>query len=159
MTRNDATTVDYTYDSIGEVKVAAGSSSTDNRGYAYDAGWNMIRKTNSAGTTTTYTINSLNQQNTSITSYDANGNTTADNSGGRTFTWDDENQLTEVTSGQTYKVGFVYDGLGRRSKRIEYGWNGSSWGINGEVRYIYDGRRVIQERDSSINIQVSCQRS
>src|SRR5262249_20276757 len=37
----------------------------------------------------------------------------------------------------------------RRRIRREYTWRSSAWGQTNEVRYIYDGVLVIQERDSS----------
>ena len=44
-----------------------------------------------------------------------------------------------------WKTDFVYDGLGRLRKRLEY--------VNGTLQsttcYIYDGWRVIQERNSA----------
>jgi RHS repeat-associated protein len=65
------------------------------------------------------------------------------------LTYDDENRLTMVSSDtfHSFRGGFVYDGLGRMRERIDYGWNGSSWIATNTVLYIYDGWRVIQERD------------
>ena len=31
--------------------------------------------------------------------------------------------------------------------RSSYAWNGSQWNFQSAIRYIYDGRTVIQERD------------
>jgi hypothetical protein len=58
---------------------------------------------------------------------------------------------------------FVYDGLGRLRERLEYVWQtgggggddigpdtgggGGSWSLSSETLYIYDGWRVIQERN------------
>ena len=76
--------------------------------------------------------------------YDANGNLTGD--GRRAFYYDDENQLTNVTISGANQTLFVYDGFGRRRVRQEYSWNGS-WVLTNEVRYLYHGMRVVQERN------------
>jgi RHS repeat-associated protein len=39
--------------------------------------------------------------------------------------------------------------------RKEYSWYGSDWALSGETRYLYDGRRVIQERNSGNTPTVS----
>ena len=68
----------------------------------------------------------------------------------RTFTYDDENELTSivVSNGLTTPTltSNVYDGKMRRRIRKDYVWN-SGWVETGEVHYIYDGNLVIQERD------------
>ena len=86
---------------------------------------------------------------------DANGNLT--NDGLRSFTYDDENQLIDVTiAGQT-KSDFFYDGLGRRRITRDYVWNGA-WNLTNEVHYLYDGNLVIQERDANNNVLVTYDR-
>jgi RHS repeat-associated protein len=94
--------------------------------------------------------------------YDANGNMT--NSYSWEFmTYDDENRLT-VISDDTYHsfhTTFTYDGLGRLRKRTEYFWFGAGpmaapgWRVSSSVEYIYDGWRVIQERDGNNTPTVS----
>jgi RHS repeat-associated protein len=49
----------------------------------------------------------------------------------------------------SWKTEFAYDGLLRRRVRKEYAWVNSNWAISNEVRYIYDGRLVLQERDGN----------
>jgi RHS repeat-associated protein len=61
----------------------------------------------------------------------------------------------------------VYDGLGRLRKRLEYIWSAPSiaqqldglvdpnWALQSETDYIYDGLRVIQERDANTGPHVS----
>ncbi len=71
--------------------------------------------------------------------YDSNGNLL--NDGHRYFQYDDENQLTSVTVSNSWRSEFVYDGKLRRRIRREYAWN-----VTQEVRYVYDGNLVIQER-------------
>ena len=83
--------------------------------------------------------------------YDNNGNRTQDNGAyNRFFTYDPENQLISVEfQYASYRTDFTYDGRGRLRRRIDYTWNGTSWGQSDEVRYLYDGMRVMQERNSS----------
>jgi RHS repeat-associated protein len=79
--------------------------------------------------------------------YDANGNLTSD--GRRAFTFDDENQLTVVEVAGVSRSEFTYDGRMRRRLRKEYRWETSGWVLDQEVRYVYDGMLVVQERDGS----------
>src|SRR5207247_8797055 len=76
--------------------------------------------------------------------YDLNGNLTSD--GTRGFDYDDENQLIRVTVTNSWKSELTYDGRMRRRIRKEFTWSGT-WAQTTEVRYIYDGMLVIQERD------------
>jgi RHS repeat-associated protein len=80
-------------------------------------------------------------------SYDSNGNLLSD--GTRNFRYDDENQLTAVWVANSWSNNFAYDGLLRRRIEMDYGWNGSSWVKTNEVRFVYDGNLVIQERDAN----------
>ena len=86
---------------------------------------------------------------------DANGNLT--NDGLRSFTYDDENQLTDVTIVGQSKSDFLYDGFGRRRITRDYSWNGN-WNLTNEVHYVYDGNVVIQERDANNNVLVTYDR-
>ncbi len=85
--------------------------------------------------------------------YDANGNLT--NDGTRSFYFDAENRLTNVTIAAQSQTVFVYDGLSRRRITTNYTWTGSAWMPTNAVRYVYDGPLVIQERDSNNNPQVT----
>jgi RHS repeat-associated protein len=82
-------------------------------------------------------------------------------------------------AGGDHQTVFAYDGLGRLRKRLEYVYNsggakapggaeapleegesmgmlaGASWQLDSETDYIYDGRRVIQERNGSNTPTVS----
>src|SRR5271156_228196 len=163
------TNVSYTYDNIGQLTVAASSVTSQNRGYEYDAAWNLNTRTNN-GTPTTYGVNDLNEL-TNIGSldsvYDPNGNLSSRTSGSHTtnYYYDCENRLTGV---QWYPTGtssketiFVYDGLGRLREQLQ--WSGSAsiddfvgpsgsgytWTLTSGKFYIYDGKRVIQERDTN----------
>ena len=159
--RTDASTVAYKYDNIGQLKVADGSVSTEDRGYAYDSAWNTTWRTNN-GTPAQFWVNSLNEMigySTFTNLYDANGNLT-NAYGVKTMSYDDENRLilTSDEINHTYHTDFVYDGLGRLRKRSESTWSTGKtphWVVASTVCYIYDGWRVIQERDGSNNPLVS----
>ena len=75
---------------------------------------------------------------------DSNGNLLSD--GNRHFTYDDENQLVTVVVTNSTKSEFTYDGRMRRRVRKESLWANGAWRQNLEVRYIYDGNLVLQER-------------
>jgi len=81
--------------------------------------------------------------------YDANGNLTSD--GLRCFAYDDENQLIQVWVTNQWQSKFSYDGKMRRRIRQEYTWSSAigNWSLTNEVRYVYDGNLVIQERDNN----------
>jgi len=97
--------------------------------------------------------------------------------GGRvlSYAYDDEDRLTQVADNvsHTFRSTFVYDGIGRLRARAEYSWvtntsgdartggfgppsggggggggGSGSWQLATNIWYIYDGRRVIQERNS-----------
>ena len=152
----------YSYDNIGQLKLATSSVSTENRGYTYDAAWNLNYLTND-GTLNTFTVDSQNQltgdPNAPTDTYDANGNLQIREWSGLllyAYTNDDENRLTWIenddygASPPLWLTQFVYDGLGRMRKRIEYTYNsGGSPVWSSETHYIYDGNRVIQERDTN----------
>ncbi len=77
--------------------------------------------------------------------YDLNGNLLSD--GTRNFAYDDENQLINVWVTNPWMSQFVYDGKLRCRIRREYTWQAGAWVQTNEVRYVYDGNLVIQERD------------
>jgi RHS repeat-associated protein len=86
-------------------------------------------------------------------SYDANGNLTSD--GLRGFEYDEDNQLVAITRTNQWRSEFVYDASGRRRIRRELTWVSGTWLLTNEVRYVYSGMLVVQERDVSNNPQVS----
>jgi RHS repeat-associated protein len=167
-TNTAGTYVLYSYDNIGQVKVATSSVSSENRGYTYDSAWNLNYLTNN-GTLETFTVDSRNQltgdPNAPTDSYDANGNLQIRQWSGLlyyAYTNDDENHLTWVqyddygASPPLWLTQFVYDGFGRMRKRIEYTYNAGGNPIwSSETHYIYDGARVIQERDTNNTPTVS----
>ena len=84
--------------------------------------------------------------------YDSNGNLIFD--GQKALEYDDENQLTWLTCTNVWRSQFVYDGKMRRRIRREFTWQNGGWVLTNEVRYIYDRRVVIEERDG-FNIPVA----
>jgi RHS repeat-associated protein len=177
------TNVAFTYDDIGQLKIATSSVAAENRGYAYDAAWNLNDRTNN-GVNTTFSVDVKNQLTSAGSTnfhYDANGNlTNRTPSSGFAVTnfYDVENRLVAVMTSSNSGVGtipiqttFVYDGLGRLRQQIWWtnsaggGSGGGSpppptggtntWFIVGGIEYIYDGNRVIQERDYNNNPLVS----
>jgi RHS repeat-associated protein len=156
--RYDNSYVDYSYDDIGQLKSAKSYTyspfaeiTSERRGYLYDAAWNLNTRTNSGGTTA-FNVDVKNQLTSvggSSCTYDTNGNLTL-TPNSVTCAYDDENQLTSAETASNWRTEWVYDGRGRLRVRKEYIWS-SGWILNGETRYIYDGKRVIQERNSSNN--------
>lgn len=146
--------VQYSYDPIGQLKVANSSVSTENRGYSYDSAWNLNRLTNN-GTPSTFSVDVKNQltadPNSGTDTYDSNGNLVQRTISGGTlvYGYDDENRLTSVVLGTTFNSVFAYDGLSRLRSRTDYWWTGTNWYQNGGAAYIYDGSRMIQERNGS----------
>jgi RHS repeat-associated protein len=72
------------------------------------------------------------------------------------YVWNAENRLVNVVPGfaadgsRDPKVMFAYDHLGRRVRKQVFTWNGNlgTWtGPTKDVKYVYDGWRVIMELD------------
>lgn len=166
-TRVDSSTVAYSYDNIGQLKIADSSVPAEDRGYFYDAAWNLNRRTNN-GTASQFKVNVLNELTNAPSpvgnqTYDSNGNLLTNHVGAHSkwiYYYDDENRLIELiqTNGISLNsikaTDFIYDGLGRLRERLEYiPTPGSSpvgdWMLSSETHYIYDGMRVIQERDGN----------
>jgi YD repeat-containing protein len=76
--------------------------------------------------------------------YDNNGNTLTD-AQGRSFTWDFENRLVQaMVSGQNGgTTTFKYDPFGRRIQKS---------GPLGTTNYLYDGKALLEEFDTSANV-------
>jgi YD repeat-containing protein len=84
LTRTDASTVAFKYDPFGQLKVADSSVNSEDRGYFYDAAWNLNRRTNN-GVTSTFNVDLKNQLTADPSYsdvYDANGNLTQRNTAG-----------------------------------------------------------------------------
>ena len=178
-----AASVQYSYDNIGQLKIAASSASTESRGYTYDHAWNLNWLTNN-GSAYHFLPDSKNELTNAYSAtytFDANGNVTSGTNGHTSYVYDDENRLIQwfwyaagsgICSNGALRTDFSYDGLGRLRKRVEYSATnsapppgppgvpppdspGCSWSLGPETDYIYDGRRVIQERDGNNNLEVS----
>ena len=182
VTRTDGSTVGYTYDPAGQLTVANSSVNPEDRGYAYDAAGNLRWRTNN-GAVSGFLVNNKNELTNAPSpvgeiTYDANGNALT-NVDGIVYVYDDENRLVaayDSSSAAAFYTQFVYDGLGRLRRRLEYappmientnpeletatsplvldepgGGGGISniWVLTSETDYIYDGKRVIQERDTN----------
>ncbi|MBI3849865.1 MAG: RHS repeat-associated core domain-containing protein [Verrucomicrobia bacterium] len=160
----DAATYGYTYDKIGQLTNADSSLAAQDRKYVYDEAWNLNYRTNNT-TLNTFLVDVKNQLTNATPmggqTYDDNGNLTYADGSFQGYAYDDENQLQnwyhydggyngngEPTDSKDKRTEFVYDGKGRLRKRVEYNVTGSAWAVSTETRYIYDGMRVIQERNS-----------
>jgi RHS repeat-associated protein len=90
---------------------------------------------------------------TNTLQFDGGGNLT--NDGARSFSYDAENELTNVTVAGNWKSDFVYDGFGRRRIIKDFAWQSGAWVETNETRYIYDGLLAVQERDTNNNVLVT----
>jgi RHS repeat-associated protein len=165
------TFVQYTYDNIGQLKVGDSSVNSEDRGYTYDTAWNLNYRTNN-GVLSTFKVDTKNELTNAFSAtyaYDSNGNLTSSYGAHGVYTYDDENRLLQwfsytnsssFPSNNDMRTDFVYDGLGRMRQRSEYLYNTSGgqgplapggWLLQTTTEYIYDGNRVIQERDGSNN--------
>lgn len=155
---NAGSTYNYTYDPIGQLKVADSGTASEDRGYQYDSAWNLNRRTNNTAVTT-FTVNSLNEATkvgTADYHYDGNGNRVDIREDLPWYAYDDENRLIVVENdGNGWRTEFSYDGTGRLRQRLEYTGSPGSWTLASTTRYLYDGWRVIQERNASNVPQVS----
>ena len=135
---------------------------SEDRGYLYDAAWNLSKRTNN-GTAYTFTVDSktqLSSESGMTDYYDSNGNLSSRVLSGNAdpdyiYSYDAENQLISIENWSAgvpqRRSDFAYDGRGRLRKRLEYLYQSSDWQLVSETRYVLDGMRVIQERDGSNN--------
>lgn len=170
---NAGSIYNYAYDPIGQLKVADSATASEDRGYTYDTAWNLNYRTNN-GALKTFKVNTKNELTNATVAgtqiYDADGNLTFSDLTWQAYNYDDENQLVnwyyygagtngngEPTSWDDLRTDFIYDGLGRLRKRVEYWAGGFTWGwsLLSETCYLYDGMRVIQERNSGNTPTVS----
>ncbi|MCZ7636841.1 MAG: cysteine peptidase family C39 domain-containing protein [Verrucomicrobia bacterium] len=131
--------------------------------YGYDAAQNLSKRTNNTAVET-FTVNALNQLTVipdSAPTYDRRGNLTSRYFTGAPwanwyYTYDHENQLTQVATDTSttlatnrFRVDFIYDGQGRLRVRKDYVWGAGDWSQSNEMRYLYDGMLIVQERNGS----------
>jgi RHS repeat-associated protein len=100
----------------------------------------------------------VNRDRTNTYGYDKNGNRTTWTGGYFSYSYDDENRLVGVldAANSTFRTDFIYDGLSRLRERLEYTNNSGAgplvnWTLASTTQYIYDGNRVVQERDGGGN--------
>jgi RHS repeat-associated protein len=122
---------EYTYDAVDRL-TSVSNFEAPAENYSYDAIGNRTASQLSA----TYgyqPFNRLTSTTNATYTYDNNGDLVSrtDSSGTTTFTFNEENQLTQVTLPNGLAVNYKYDGLGRRIQRT------TSTGAN--ERYVYDG--------------------
>jgi RHS repeat-associated protein len=173
--------VNYTYDLVDQLTLEAAvpdaGGNTYSNGFSFDAMGNRLTSTSSSssgGTSTSsensYASNRLNQlvsltsstaggATTSTLSYDEDGNLRhvgATLTSGTFYDYDDNDRLRAVTtrtaSGtNSGKSEFLYDGMDRLRISRTFAWQNNTWVQNGEVRRVYDGMDVVQERDAQNN--------
>jgi len=77
--------------------------------------------------------------------YDQNGNLRTN--GSVVMAYDDENQLIAITNSGAWASTFLYDGKLRLRISKDFEWRNGGWVQTNEIRRVYDGMLVIQERD------------
>src|SRR5205085_161042 len=87
----------YTYDPIGQLRVATSSGTNESRGYLYDNAWNLTVRTNN-GTNAFFTVDGKNQL-VSLSSASTN----------QSFTYDGNGNLIAVSNSFTDKIVYGYD--------------------------------------------------
>ena len=125
----------YGYDVVDRL-TSATNSAQPNENYSYDGIGN--RTTSHLSATHSYqAFNKLTSTATASYSYDNNGNllTKTDSQRTTTFTWNEENRLTQVSLPGGLGVNYKYDGLGRRIQRTT--------SAGSDERYVHDGRDVL----------------
>jgi hypothetical protein len=127
---NAGSTVNYTYDKIGQLKFADSATASEDRGYAYDTAWNLHYRTNN-GTLQTFTVDGKNELTNAVGDpgiYDGNGNLKTNDSGKAQYTYNADNLLVEYdytqagygaspTNGDVIIL-YYYDGLQRLRQRV-----------------------------------------
>jgi len=135
----------YSYDGasrIGNITYNLGPQVLGDLTYSYDAAGNRVGVGGSwartalpdAVSSATYdAANELTQHETTMLTYDANGNLTTD--GLNSYVWDARNQLAGMT-GPAVTVSFQYDPLGRRTRKV----------VNGTpTEFLYDDLNPVEE--------------
>jgi YD repeat-containing protein len=111
--------------------------------YAYDAAGNRTSVVDSASTTTTYTVNNLNQYTSVgvvVPVYSDEGYLVE--YGDWEYSYDHAGNLVNATDG-VVNITYAYDAAGRRVSRSD--------GVN-TVYYLYNGLNLIEERDGLNNV-------
>lgn len=150
----------YWYNGAGELVTADhASDGSRNRAYAYDGIGNRLWESQahdaigglpsevpSGGQSTDYVSNELNQYTAVgavVPAHDSDGNLTA--FGAKSYAWDAENRLIEVSENGGLIATFSYDYLGRRVRRTVGGV--------GDTFYVHDGWNLIGEYSTATPLQ------
>jgi RHS repeat-associated protein len=157
----------YTYDSAGNRKTRTDKRLNTTLTYGYDNIYQLLSAKQGSATKETYTYDLVGNRLSSLGvspysynssneltalpsgsySYDNNGNTKTKPDGTQ-YTWDIENELTQVVlPGTGGTVNFKYDPFGRRIQKSSP-QNGTTTTTN----YVYDGRNLLEELDVSGNV-------
>jgi RHS repeat-associated protein len=134
----------YTYDAVDRLTGVA-NFEIPTESYSYDAVDNRTASHLSA----TYGYQPVNKMTNTVTTtygYDSNGNliSKSDASGTTTYTFNEENQLTQVAPPSGLIVNYRYDGLGRRIQRTT--------SVGGNERYVYDGHEALIDLNADWSI-------
>jgi RHS repeat-associated protein len=134
----------YGYDLVDRL-TSATNSAQPNENYSYDSVGNRT-SSNLSGSYSYQPFNKLISSVNASYIYDNNGNmlSKSDFSGITTFTWNEENQLTQVALPTGLTVNYKYDGLGRRIQRTTTA--GTS------ERYVYDGQDVLLDLNADWSV-------
>lgn len=168
----------YGYDDVDQltseiVSQAGATLSTTNLTYDPMGNRQQAIGTSAIGTnTTSYSNNKLNQtvglsttsptgDNISTLTYDQSGNLTGigNAQSGTNYTYDDDNRLVRVAVPGQSKREFLYDGFARLRISRDFVWQNNAWAQNGEVRRVYDGMNIVQERDAQNQVLATYTRS
>ena len=76
-----------------------------------------------------------------------------------TYSYDEESRLVGIETPGQSKWQFVYDGMSRLRVSRSFAWQGGAWVPQQEIRRVYDGMDVVQERDASNNVVASYTRT
>ena len=109
---------------------------------SYDVSGNLVQQTNTQGSGAQTTTTGSTQY--AYDSLDRLGSITTYNPG---------------TGMQQHQSVFLYDGLNRKRIAREADWQNGAWSQSSEVRYLYDGLDVIQERDANNQVLASYTRA
>jgi RHS repeat-associated protein len=130
----------YAYDVVGRL-TSATHPTLPAESYAYDVVGNRSSSHRSASYSY-QAVNRLASTTGASFTHDNNGNllTKADAAGTWSYTWNYENQLSQVTPPSCSSISYKYDALGRR---IERRTGALDW-----TQFTYDGAEVVRDRNS-----------
>ncbi|OLE52048.1 MAG: hypothetical protein AUG51_19830, partial [Acidobacteria bacterium 13_1_20CM_3_53_8] len=134
----------YNYDTVNRL-TSATNNGQPGENYVYDSVGNRASSHLSASYQY-QPFNKLTNTASASYSYDANGNllSKTDGTGTTTYSWNEENQLKQVSLPNGLIINYKYDALGRRIQRT------TSSGAN--ERYVYDGSDVLIDLNANGSI-------